>query len=423
MAQPEARELVLFDFDGTMVRLATDYPTLRADLERLAEEAGISANGSTIYGLSLSLADDPRADETVSRAELVGLAQGEEVDAGVRLYRRYVESGAEVAIVTHNSRKVVEEFFRTRNLPFPAEIFDREALGAVKAESSMLPEYIEGARSVIVVGDSDYDRELAEKLHASFVDVADELRAYYEGRARELDELAVTYEHPAPYKRFFYGTRFHAVLDALDPQPGDEILEVGCGSGYYTRELVLRGARLTATEFAPSALAQARRNVGELAAKVDFRLEDAQRLTLEDERFDKVLLSEVIEHVPDPERAVAEAARVLRPGGLLVASTPSRFSPLNLAYGVKRRIRRYAFNEHLHEFTPGSFRRLAERHLDLESLRFANFVLPYPADELYLRLGSPGLRLLERFERGFARAPLLRRLGWTMIARARKPSP
>jgi 2-polyprenyl-3-methyl-5-hydroxy-6-metoxy-1,4-benzoquinol methylase len=416
------RELVLFDFDGTMVRLATDYPRLRADLERLAEEAGVSANGSTIYGLSLRLADDPRADETVSRAELAGLARGEEIRAGLELYRRYAESGAEVAIVTHNSREVVEEFFRSRDLPVPAEIFDRRALGAVKAESGALPEYARGAESVIVVGDSDYDRELAQTLHASFVDVADELRAYYEGRARELDELAFTYEHPDPYKRFFYGARFHAVVEALDPRPGDEILEVGCGSGYYTRELVLRGAKLTATEYAPSSLAQAKRNVGELAAKVDFRLEDAQRLALDDARFDKMLLSEVIEHVPEPERAVAEAARVLRPGGLLVASTPSRFSPLNLAYGVKRRIRRYAFNEHLHEFTPASFQRLLERHLEVESLEFANFVLPYPADELYLRMGSPGLGLIERVERGVARAPLLRRLGWTMIARARKPS-
>jgi hypothetical protein len=105
-----------------------------------------------------------------------------------------------------------------------------------------------------------------------------------------------------------------------------------------------------------------------------------------------------------------------------VASTPSRFSPLNVAYGLKRRIRRYAFNEHLHEFTPFSFRRLLERHLDVETIAFANFLLAYPVDELYLRLGSPGLGLLERVERTLAGTPVLRRLGWTMVARARKPT-
>ena len=305
-------------------------------------------------------------------------------------------------------------------MPPPAEIFDRRALGALKGESEAVADYARGAASVVVVGDSDFDRALAERLGATFVDATDELRAYYETRAGELDELALTYEHPEPYKRFFYETRFRAVLAALDPKPGEEILDVGCGSGLYTRVLVEHGANVTATEFAPTPSALAKRNVGPLGDDVDFRLEDAQALSLADERFDKVLLTEVIEHVPHPERAIAEAARVLRPGGVLAVSTPSRFSPLNLAYDVKRRVRRYGFNEHLHEFTPASFRRLVGEHLDVERLEFANFVLPYPADELYLRLGSPALGVLRRLEQALARVPVVRRLGWTMVVRARK---
>ena len=413
MAEQAARELVLFDFDGTLVQLGTDYPRLRAELQELAG----SANGSTIYDLSLQLADDPRADTAVVDAELAGLARGSDLEVGIDLYRRYAESGAELAIVTHNSREVVEEFFRTRALPPPAEIFDRRALGAIKALSPAVPAFVQGAGSVIVVGDSDFDRELADALRASFVDVADELGIYYEGRARELDELAFTYEHPDPYKRFFYDSRFRAVMRALDPQPGERILEVGCGSGYYTRALVSLGVDVTATEYTPSALAQAKRNAG---PGPTYRLEDAQQLGLSNGTVDKVLLSEVIEHLSEPGRAVEEAARVLVPGGVLAVSTPSRFSPLNVAYAVKRRVRRYAFNEHLHEFTEGSFRQLLERHFDVEELTYANFVLPYPADELYLRLGSPGLGMLERLEAALARTPGVRRLGWTMVARARK---
>jgi 2-polyprenyl-3-methyl-5-hydroxy-6-metoxy-1,4-benzoquinol methylase len=416
MAREADRRLVLFDFDGTIVHLGTDYPKLRADLERLAG----GANGTTIYDLSLHLADDPRADETVVAAELAGLEAGHELAIGLELYRRYAGAGAELAVVTHNSREVVEAFFAARDLPQPREIFDRRALGAIKGESEVLPEYAHGAASVVVVGDSDFDRALAERLDASFVDVNDELRTYYERRAHELDELALTYEHPEPYKRFFYGTRFHAVLEALDPQPGERILDVGCGSGAYTRELVARGAKVVATEFTPTPLALAKRNVGELAAQVEFRLEDAQALSLPDAAFDKVLLTEVIEHLPHPERATAEAARVLRPGGLLVVSTPSRFSPMNLAYALKRRVRGYGFNEHLHEFSPSSFRGLLLRHFRVESLDFANFVLPYPADELYLRLGSPALPVLKVTETILSRAPLARRLGWTMVMRARK---
>jgi HAD superfamily hydrolase (TIGR01549 family) len=418
MAEHAARPLVLFDFDGTLCRLETDYEGLRAQLEELG------AVGDGLLELMLAVDDDPRARKLVSEAELAGLERGGELEAGEQLYRSFAEGEAALAVVSHNGREVIETFIRTRGLPQPDAILDRRALGAPKDESDAVPAYVAdaGGDPVYVVGDSETDRRLAARLGASFLDVGDELRAYYEGRALELDELAVTYEHPEPYKRFFYGTRLQAVLRALDPQPGERIVDVGCGSGLYARELVRRGATVTATEYAPSSLAQARHNVGGLAAGVEFRLEDAQELTFSDSSFDKVLLTEVIEHLPRPAKAVAEAARVLRPGGLLVVSTPSRYSPLNLAYGLKRRVRGYAFNEHLHEFTPSSFRRLAGEHLDVESLAFANFLLAYPADELYLRLGSPGLGLLERLERLLAGAPLLRRLGWTMVIRARKPA-
>jgi SAM-dependent methyltransferase len=416
VAEQASRPVALFDFDGTLCRLETDYEALRTELEQLGGNGGRG-----LLALMLSLADDPRAARVIADAEAAGLERGSEVEAGVRLYRSFAED-TRVAIVSHNGREVIEAFVREAGLPEPEAILDRTALGAPKDESDAVSSLVGGAKPVYVVGDGDADRRLAERLGASFLDVADELRSYYESRAGELDELALTYEHPEPYKRFFYGTRFRAVLDALDPQAGEKILEIGCGSGAYTRELLERGTDVTATEVAPGPLAQARRNLGPLAAEAHLRIEDAQRLSLPDDRFDKVLLSEVIEHVPDPDRAIAEAARVLRPGGLLVVSTPSRLSPMNLAYGLKRRVRRYGFNEHLHELTPGSFRRLVEAHLDVEGLAFANFVLPYPSDELYLRLGSPGLPLLRSVERGLAAMPVLKRLGWTMILRARKPA-
>jgi SAM-dependent methyltransferase len=118
--------------------------------------------------------------------------------------------------------------------------------------------------------------------------------------------------------------------------------------------------------------------------------------------------------VPEPARAVEEAARVLRPGGVLALSTPSRRAPMNLAYALKRRIRGFEVNEHLHEFTPGELRELLAPRFELESFRRVNAVLPYPFDSAYIRLGSPALSVLQLAERG------LGRLGWTIVVRARR---
>ena len=246
------------------------------------------------------------------------------------------------------------------------------------------------------------------------------LRDYYERKALELDELGATYASEIPYKRFFYGMRAAKVLELLDPRPGETILDVGCGSGHYACFAAEAGAHVIATDVAANYVAQARAHVGALAGRCEFRVEDAERLSLPDDAVDKVLLTEVIEHVPDPERAVREATRVLRPAGRLVVSTPSRFSPLNLAFAAKRRVRRYGFNEHLHELTPRGFKALLARDVALERLEFVNFVLPYPLDLLGARLGDRGLARLGAAERTLARVPLVRTLGWTMVAAGRK---
>lgn len=403
MAKHAAPELVLFDFDGTLFLLGTDWAGLRVELHALAREQGVETNGAGIFELALAL----DADETVARAELAGLETGSALDPGVELYRRYAESGARLVVVTHNGREVVEAFFARRDLPAPVEIFDRRALGALKSESQVLAAYARDAGSIVVVGDSDHDRALAERLGAQFVDP---LQDYYDRKAGELDELAVTYESPIPYKRWFYGRRFEAVMEALDAQPGDDVLEVGCGSGYYTRALVGLGARVTATDLSPAYVEQAQR----LAPEAAFRVEDAQNLSFQDESFDRLLLTEVVEHVPDPVAVVQEAARVLRPGGVLALSTPARRAPMNLAYALKRRVRGYDVNEHLHELTPAELRELLAPRFELQSFRRVNAVLPYPLDSAYIRLGSPGLAALGLLERG------LGPLGWTMVVQARR---
>jgi SAM-dependent methyltransferase len=96
-------------------------------------------------------------------------------------------------------------------------------------------------------------------------------------------------------------------------------LDVGCGNGAFTEELIARGAPAAVTAIDPSddQLAYARTRSGLMMT--DFRLGDAQHLPFADNAFDVATMALVICFLPDPGMAVAEMARVVRPGGWVAA--------------------------------------------------------------------------------------------------------
>ena len=104
-------------------------------------------------------------------------------------------------------------------------------------------------------------------------------------------------------------------LDWLDVPNGLRWLDVGCGNGAFTEELIARCAPATVTAIDPSddQLAYARTRLG--AKTANFQVGDAQKLPFGDGSFDVAIMALVISFVPDPDKAAAEMARVVRPGG------------------------------------------------------------------------------------------------------------
>jgi len=141
----------------------------------------------------------------------------------------------------------------------------------------------------------------------------------------------------------FYEQAFDFIVDRLKPEPGATILDAGCGSCAHSVRLARRGFKVHAVDFSESALRMAQEFVREKGVqdRITLGRESLLELSFPDESFDYVLCWGVLMHIPDVERAVAELARVLKPGGALVISEGNKSSLEAVAMrNLKRVLRR-----------------------------------------------------------------------------------
>jgi len=106
-------------------------------------------------------------------------------------------------------------------------------------------------------------------------------------------------------------------LDWLDVSKDLHWIEVGCGNGAFTEELIARTAPRAVDSIDPSEGQLAFARMRPAAKLAQFRLGDAQALPFADNSFDAAAMALAITFVPDPAKAVAEMARVVRPGGIV----------------------------------------------------------------------------------------------------------
>ena len=137
-------------------------------------------------------------------------------------------------------------------------------------------------------------------------------------------------KHPSacPYGQRFWVEAPHPLItrerlrEVLAPRPGEHLLEVGPGTGYYTlaaSEWVSPGGRLDIFDVQQEMLDHTMRRAGERGfTNITATQGDARRLPYPDAGFDAAYLVTVLGEIPDQDAALRELARVLKPGGRLV---------------------------------------------------------------------------------------------------------
>jgi 2-polyprenyl-3-methyl-5-hydroxy-6-metoxy-1,4-benzoquinol methylase len=142
-----------------------------------------------------------------------------------------------------------------------------------------------------------------------------------------------------------------ASVMSLAFRPGGRVLEVGCGRGAVLDRLKRFGWQAEGIDFDPIAV-QTARNKG-----LDVRHGELEQMHYADGSFDAVVMSHVVEHVPDPRALLRETHRVLKEGGELVMYTPNSLSLGHRLYGPNWR--GLEVPRHLNIFTPRSLARIA----------------------------------------------------------------
>lgn len=170
-------------------------------------------------------------------------------------------------------------------------------------------------------------------------------RAMHPRPSWERFRAASAYRHPVDIKklRFVYD-EIVALLDDEGISPGDlRVLEVGCGVGGITLPLGTLGAGVTGVDLDAADVGMLRDDAARLGlGSVEAFVGDAYAFESE-ERFDVAVASEVLEHLEDPGRLAAVLSRHLRPGGLLLVTTPNGFGPWEQVNSLKLVPRRWGW--------------------------------------------------------------------------------
>ncbi len=200
---------------------------------------------------------------------------------------------------------------------------------------------------------------------------------FYEEFADRFDQVMCMYD---------VNRRLEVIYDEFlngESLAGKRLLDAGCGTGWFTKAAVERGASVVSLDMGPRLLAK----VNEKAIS-DKTVGSVLALPFKLSSFDIIVCSEVIEHTPHPCQAIPELARVLRPKGRLLLTVPNRRWKFALYVANALRLREYDGHENWVGWKDLG-RWLKENNLQVVDMRGIH-ILPW-----FTRVLSPFLRWVD----------------------------
>ena len=152
---------------------------------------------------------------------------------------------------------------------------------------------------------------------------------FYERFAEEFDSTMNMYDTQKRLEVFYKELLVEDIR-------GKNLLDAGCGTGWFSKKASDRGASVTSMDLGEKLLSKVKEKCNSTCV-----VGSVLQIPYNDNSFDIVVSSEVIEHVPDPHKALQELFRVLKPKGVLIISTPNKFWHFSLRIANCFKLRPY----------------------------------------------------------------------------------